>query len=84
MEKRFRAILLAAGFGTRLKPITNDIQKCMLPINGKPLLQIWLDDLSKAGCDAVIVNTHYKHEQVEAFLSKLHYENMRIIISVLR
>ena len=79
MEKKFRAILLAAGLGTRLRPITDDIQKCLLPINGKPLLQIWLDDLSKAGCDAVIVNTHYKHKQVEDFLSKLTYENMRII-----
>ena len=39
-----RAILLAAGYGTRLRPITNTIPKCLLPINGTPLLEIWLDN----------------------------------------
>ena len=67
MEKKFRAILLAAGLGTRLRPITNNIQKCLLPINGKPLLQIWLDDLSKAGCDAVIVNTTININKLRSF-----------------
>ena len=38
-----RAILLAAGLGTRLRPLTNQIPKCLAPINGKPLLEIWLD-----------------------------------------
>ena len=38
-----RALLLAAGLGTRLRPITNKIPKCLIKINGKPLLEYWLD-----------------------------------------
>lgn len=37
-----RAILLAAGYGTRLRPLTNSMPKCLVPIHGKPLLGIWL------------------------------------------
>ena len=43
-----RALLLAAGFGTRLRPITNTVPKCMVPIHGKPLLGYWLDLLLNA------------------------------------
>ena len=80
MAKKFRALLLAAGLGTRLRPLTNDIQKCLIPINGKPLLQIWLEDLNKVGCDAAIINTHYKQKQVEDFISRLNYKNMDIFV----
>ena len=38
-----KAFLLAAGLGTRLKPITDTVPKCMVPIDGRPLLGIWLD-----------------------------------------
>lgn len=44
-----RAILLAAGFGTRLRPLTETVPKCLVPIKGKPLIQIWLERLSAAG-----------------------------------
>ena len=40
-----KAILLAAGFGKRLQPLTNTTPKCLVPINGKPLLGIWLNKL---------------------------------------
>jgi len=80
VTRKFRALLLAAGLGTRLRPLTNNIQKCLIPINGKPLLQIWLEDLNKAGCDAVIINTHYKQKQVEELISKLNYKNMDIVV----
>ncbi len=60
-----RAILLAGGYGTRLRPITNTIPKCLLPINGTPLLEIWLDILSRAGIGPFLINTHYLAEQVE-------------------
>jgi mannose-1-phosphate guanylyltransferase len=60
-----KAVLLAAGFGTRLRPLTNTIPKCLVPILGKPLLAIWLDRLFASGkIDRVLVNTHYLSERV--------------------
>ena len=70
-----RALLLAAGLGTRLKPITNNIPKCLVPIGGKPLLQIWLEKLEKAGVKKFLINTHYLHEQVESFIFKSRFKN---------
>lgn len=65
-----RALLLAAGFGSRLRPLTDHIPKCLIPIHGKPMLGYWLDALF---CDAriekVLINTHYLHEFVEQFIS---------------
>ncbi len=70
-----RAILLAAGFGTRLRPITKNIPKCLVPIQGKPLLQRWLDQLSSAGIGPFLVNTHYLSEKVQMFIEKSSYKN---------
>jgi mannose-1-phosphate guanylyltransferase len=70
-----RAILLAAGFGTRLKPLTDAIPKCLVPIKGEPLLKGWLDRLSSAGIGPFLVNTHYLSEKVEAFIEKSPYKN---------
>ena len=70
-----RAILLAAGFGTRLKPLTDTIPKCLVPIQGKPLLQGWLDRLSNAGIGPFLINTHYLSEKVKVFIEKSSYKN---------
>lgn len=63
-----KAILLAAGKGTRLRPYTDNHPKCLIPILGAPLLEIWLDNLENHGIDAVLVNTHHHAAQVEAFI----------------
>ena len=63
-----RALLLAAGYGTRLRPITNTTPKCLVPIKGKPLLQIWLERLSDVGTSFFLVNTHYLADQVNKFI----------------
>jgi mannose-1-phosphate guanylyltransferase len=65
-----RALLLAAGLGTRLRPLTDRTPKCLVPILGKPLLQYWLDLLLGGGIPEVLVNTHYLPGQVEAFLEQ--------------
>ena len=54
-----KAFLLAAGVGSRLRPITDTTPKCMVPIDGRPMLDIWLDALDRAGVDEVLVNLHH-------------------------
>lgn len=64
-----KALLLAAGLGTRLRPVTDTIPKCLVPINGKPLLEYWLDTLCASSIfNQIIINTHYLPEQVERFI----------------
>ncbi|MER2492207.1 nucleotidyltransferase family protein [Catenovulum sediminis] len=58
------AILLAAGLGTRLKPLTNSVPKCLAPINGTPLLYYWIDNLVRMGVKRIFINTHYFVAQV--------------------
>jgi mannose-1-phosphate guanylyltransferase len=64
-----KAFLLAAGLGTRLRPITDTIPKCMLVIDDRPLLDIWLDRLAAAGVDEVLVNLHHLPEVVRRHLA---------------
>jgi len=68
--KDTKALLLAAGLGTRLKPLTEIWPKCLMPIRGRPLLEHWLGILKKSGVDDVLVNTHYFSEYVEEFLGQ--------------
>ncbi|HAY20921.1 MAG TPA: nucleotidyl transferase [Desulfobacterales bacterium] len=63
-----KAFVLAAGLGTRLRPLTEQVPKCLLPIGGIPLLQIWLEHLARQGVGEVLVNTHWRHEKVQEFL----------------
>jgi mannose-1-phosphate guanylyltransferase len=64
-----KAFLLAAGVGSRLRPITDTVPKCMVDIGGRPLLGKWLDDLHAAGADEVVVNLHHLADAVRGFLS---------------
>lgn len=64
-----KSLLLAAGFGTRLRPITDTIPKCLVPICGKPLLEYWLDLLKPTHANSILINTHYLPEQVLSFMS---------------
>jgi len=76
-----RALLLAAGFGTRLRPLTNEIPKCLVPIKGKPLLGIWLENLTLAGFGPFLVNTHYLSEQVESYVQASPYANRVVFVN---
>jgi len=64
-----RALLLAAGLGTRLRPITESIPKCLVPVNGRPLLDYWFDLLFMHGIERALVNTHYFAERVQEHIA---------------
>ena len=65
-----RALLLAAGLGTRLRPLTNYLPKCLVPIHGRPLLDYWLETLLENGIEQVLINTHYMAPMVQQYLKK--------------
>jgi mannose-1-phosphate guanylyltransferase len=54
-----KAFLLAAGVGSRLRPLTDITPKCMLEIGGRTMLDLWLDEFHRAGVDEVLVNLHH-------------------------
>lgn len=70
-----RAMLLAAGFGTRLRPLTDRVPKCLVPIKGKPLLEIWLERLTEAGVKRFLINTHHLADRVQAFIASSVYQD---------
>ena len=72
-NRRMQALILAAGLGTRLKPITNHTPKCLVEINGRKLIDIWLEKLSYIGVEEYLINTHHLSEQVEEHLKKLFF-----------
>jgi mannose-1-phosphate guanylyltransferase len=53
------ALILAAGFGKRLGSLTTNNQKCLLPINGKPLLNYWIDFLCELNINKIYINSHH-------------------------
>ncbi|RJQ81734.1 MAG: nucleotidyltransferase family protein, partial [Desulfobacteraceae bacterium] len=68
-----KALILAAGLGTRLLPFTRHTPKPLFTLNQRPILDRILAQLHRAGCDAVMINTHHLHEQVEAFVTRQSY-----------
>ena len=65
-----KAFLLAAGHGTRLRPITDTIPKCLLPIQGVPLLALWLQCCERLRIDEVMINLHAHAAPVREFLRR--------------
>jgi mannose-1-phosphate guanylyltransferase len=65
---RLKAVLLAGGLGTRLRPVTDALPKCLVPIAGRPLLDYWFDALQDAGIRDVLINTHHLPSQVRCFI----------------
>ncbi|SSC69435.1 unnamed protein product [Ciceribacter sp. T2.26MG-112.2] len=73
------AMVLAAGLGTRMRPITNSMPKPLVRIAGRPMIDYVLDTLVAAGVDRVVVNVHHFAEQMEAHLTG--YRGLEILIS---
>lgn len=76
MAAEFKALLVAAGTGTRLRPLTEVLPKCLMPINGMPLLGIWLELLRAAGAAEIIVNTHHHAALVREFVARSPYARL--------
>ena len=66
-----KAIVLAAGLGTRLRPLTCATPKPLMPVWGEPMLARIVGRLREMGVDDIVVNCHYLHEQVEAWVADL-------------
>ncbi|MDB5523523.1 MAG: putative nucleotidyl transferase protein [Rhizobium sp.] len=73
------AMVLAAGLGTRMRPITDTIPKPLVKIAGKPLIDYALDMLKQAGCRRAVVNVHYLAAQMIDHLGR--YPGLEILIS---
>jgi len=65
-----KAFLLAAGHGTRLRPITDTVPKCLVPIQGIPLLALWLECCKRLGVDEIMINLHAHAAPVREFLRR--------------
>jgi len=72
-----KAFLLAAGIGSRLRPVTDNVPKCLVPIDGHPLLYYWLKLFEQHGVDEVLVNLHHLPELVFQFLNENEF-NIKI------
>ena len=62
-----KAMIFAAGLGTRLKPLTDRMPKALVPVDGRPLLQIVLQKLRRAGFDDIVINVHHFADMIEAW-----------------
>ncbi|MBW8878173.1 MAG: NDP-sugar synthase [Acidobacteria bacterium] len=70
--RRIRALVLAAGLGTRLRPLTEQLPKPLLPVRGVPILGHTLTQLAALGCEAAAVNLHYLGEQIRQRFGDAH------------
>lgn len=76
-----KAMILAAGLGQRMRPLTDHLPKPLLPVGGKPLLQYHLEALQQAGVDEVIINLAYLGEKIREFVIKKIWADLKIHFS---
>ena len=69
-----RALLLAAGLGTRLKPLTDTVPKCLVDIRGRPLLEYWIELLLAGGIENILINLHHLPEAIHSYLRAKAYQ----------
>ncbi len=68
-----KALILSAGFGTRLLPYSKEIPKPLFTLMSKPVLEHVIKQLVDNGCDHILINTHHLHDQIEAFVDQLNF-----------
>jgi len=73
-----KAMILAAGKGTRVRPLTYDLPKPMIPILGKPVMAYLIEHLAKYGVTEIMVNVSYLHEKIEEYFGEGHQYGVQI------
>jgi N-acetyl-alpha-D-muramate 1-phosphate uridylyltransferase len=73
-----RAMVLAAGYGTRLKPLTDRMPKPLVPVAGKPMIEYALDKLRAYGIQEIVINVSHLKEQLTAYLATVNDLTIRI------
>ena len=74
-----KALILAAGFGKRLGEITKSTPKCLIKYNkNNTIMDMWIKKLLKCGIKNILINTHYKSDQVESYIKKNYFKNSQI------
>ena len=76
-----KAMIFAAGLGTRLKPFTDNHPKALAVVNGKPLLQRNIEYLKSFGIEEIVINVHHFADQIIEFLEENNYFGIEITIS---
>jgi N-acetyl-alpha-D-muramate 1-phosphate uridylyltransferase len=76
-----KAMIFAAGRGTRLRPLTNNIPKALVEVGGRTMLEIVADKLVNRGVNTLVINIHHHSDLSRAFIEKLNYPGTKIIIS---
>jgi len=79
---RVKAVLLSAGLGTRLRPLTEMIPKCLVPVAGQPIMEFWIDSLTKVGVTEILVNTHSLPHLVTNYITQVNRrDGMKLVES---
>jgi NDP-sugar pyrophosphorylase family protein len=76
-----KAMIFAAGLGTRLLPLTENLPKALVPVNSKPLLEHVIVKLRAAGFNKIIINIHHLADQIKTYLKKNNYFGLDITLS---
>ncbi|MCB2225227.1 MAG: NDP-sugar synthase [Desulfarculaceae bacterium] len=76
-----RAMILAAGLGTRMRPLTDKRPKCLMPVMNRPLLGLWLERMAAWGVERAVVNTHYLAPMVERWLAEQGDNGLEVVES---
>jgi NDP-sugar pyrophosphorylase family protein len=75
------ALVLAAGFGTRLRPLTDDLPKALVEVGGRPMIEYPIRMLARAGVETLVVNLHHEGERIRSFLGDGERYGVRILYS---
>ncbi len=79
-NQNMKALILSAGFGTRLLPYTQKLPKPLFTLGGKPILELTIEKLMACGCNQIFINTHHLHDQIEHFIENKSFKaDIRVI-----